>query len=362
MISNLEKIIEMKCVILAGGIGSRFWPYSRRSQPKQLLNIFGDKSMLQITVDRLKKISKISEIYIITREDLYDSIIKGVKGISKNNVIIEPSGKNTAPAIGMMASYLALKNPNDVMCVFPADHYIVGHQKFERAIKRADLLAREGDNIVTIGIKPSYPSTAYGYIQYDENNRLESMEAYHVKAFAEKPHEKLAERFIKSGDFLWNAGMFFWKVETFLDGMKKHMPELLDTLEKIAPKIKDGESFSDLWEFIVPESIDYGLLEKADNIYVVPSDFQWNDIGSWNALYDVLNSDKMGNIIRGHGKIMDGENNFIHSKDKFTAILGMNNAVVINTEDATLVVDKNRVEEIKDLVNYLQNNNWDDIT
>ena len=352
----------MKCVILAGGFGSRFWPYSRKNRPKQLLNILGEKSMLQITVDRLKKIKKISEIYIVTRKDLYSSIIKEIKGINRKNVIIEPSGKNTAPAIGMMASYLALDNPDDIMCVFPADHYIVGHQKFSKAITSADLLAKKGDNIVTIGLKPSHPSTAYGYIQYDENNRLDTIEAFQVKAFAEKPHKKLAERFIKSGDFLWNSGMFFWKVQTFLDGMEEHMPELLEILEKIAPKIKTGESFNDLWEFIVPESIDYGLLEKANNIYVVPSDFQWNDIGSWNALYDVFNCDKNGNIIRGSGRIMNGENNLIHSKNKFTAILGLNNIVVVNTDDVTLVVDKRKVEEVKNLVDYLKNNDMKDIT
>ena len=352
----------MKCVILAGGFGSRFWPYSRKNRPKQLLNILGEKSMLQITVDRLKKIKKISEIYIVTRKDLYSSIIKEIKGINKKNVIIEPSGKNTAPAIGMMASYLALDNPDDIMCVFPADHYIVGHQKFSKAITSADLLAKKGDNIVTIGLKPSHPSTAYGYIQYDENNRLDTIEAFQVKAFAEKPHKKLAERFIKSGDFLWNSGMFFWKVQTFLDGMEEHMPELLEILENIAPKIKNGESFNDLWEFIVPESIDYGLLEKAKNIYVVPSDFQWNDIGSWNALYDVFNCDKNGNIIRGSGRIMNGENNLIHSKNKFTAILGLNNIVVVNTDDVTLVVDKRKVEEVKNLVDYLKNNDMKDIT
>ena len=352
----------MKCVILAGGIGSRFWPYSRKNQPKQLLNIFGEESMLQITVNRLKKIKKISDIYVITRKDLHKSIIKNIKGVNANNVIIEPSGKNTAPAIGMMAAYLALKNPNDVMCVFPADHYIVGHQKFQRAIYRAGRIAKKGDNIVTIGIKPDYPSTAYGYIQYDENSQIESKEAFKVKAFAEKPHAKLAERFIMSGDFLWNAGMFFWKVKTFLDSMTIHMPELLSEVEKIAPKIENGDSFDDLWEFIKPESIDYGLLEKANNIYVVPADFQWNDIGSWKALYNILNSDRKGNIIRGSGIVMGGKRNLIHSKDNFTAVLGVDNVIVINAGDVTLVVDKDKVEDIKNLVDYLNTNNLNELT
>ena len=165
-----------------------------------------------------------------------------------------------------------------------------------------------------------------------------------------------------SGDFLWNAGMFFWKVKTFLKSMKIHMPELLSEVEKIAPKIESGDSFDDLWEFIKPKSIDYGLLEKADNIYVVPADFQWNDIGSWKALYDVLNSDKEGNIIRGNGTVMDGKGNLIHSKDNFTAVLGVDNVVVINAEDVTLVVDKDKVEEIKNLVHYLNTNSLDELT
>ena len=352
----------MKCVILAGGIGSRFWPYSRKNNPKQLLKIFGDKSMLQITVDRLAKIKKIEDIFIITRNDLYKPIVKNIKGINKKNVLIEPSGKNTAPAISMMASYLALENPSDVMCVFPADHYIVGHQKFQKSINIADKIARKGNNIVTIGIKPNYPSTAYGYIQYDENNKIESNEIFHVKTFAEKPHRKLAERFIESGDFLWNSGMFFWKVDTFLNSMKIHMPELLNEVEKIAYRIKKGDSFNDLWEFIKPESIDYGLLEKANNIYVVPADFQWNDIGSWKALYDVLNSDAEGNVIRGHGKVIEGEKNLIHSRDKFTAILGVSDTVVINTKDVTLVVNKDKVENIKDLVKFLNDNKMGHLT
>ena len=352
----------MKCVILAGGSGTRFWPLSRSNYPKQLLNIVGKKSMLQMTVDRLKKIKMVSHIYIITRKELYDIIIRDIDGIDPQNIIVEPEGKNTAPAIGMMAEYFHLINPSDIMGVFPADHLIVGHQKFVKALRTADHISRKNNCLVTIGIKPTYPSTAYGYIQYDENNQIESKEAFQVKAFAEKPHEKLAERFIASGDFLWNAGIFFWKVKTFLNSMRIHMPELLNGVEKIAPKIENGDSFDNLWEFIKPESIDYGLLEKADNIYVVPADFQWNDIGSWKALYDVLNSDRKGNIIRGNGIVMDGKGNLIHSKDKFTAVLGVDNVIVINTGDVVLVVNKDKVEDIKNLVHYLNTNSLNELT
>ena len=351
----------MKCVILAGGAGSRFWPYSREKKPKQLLNIVGEKSILQMTVDRLKKIKRITHIYIITRKDLYAQIINDIDGINPDLVIVEPSGKNTAPAIGMMGAYFALDNPDDIMGIFPADHLIVGHKKFEKAINTADSLAKKGEHLVTIGIKPSYPSTAYGYIQYDDKIDENYIDAYHVKAFAEKPHKKLAERFIASGDFLWNAGMFFWKVETFMQGLKKHLPELNENIEKIAHKLSAGESFDDLWEFIEPESIDYGLLEKAKNIYVVSGDFKWNDIGSWKALDSVLSSTKNGNIIKGDGKVIDGSNNLIFDNTKFTALVGVDDLVVVNTEDATLVVSKEKVEEVRLLVEYLKTNGKADL-
>ena len=351
----------MKCVILAGGSGTRFWPYSRYNRPKQLLNILGEKSMLQMTIDRFKKVKKVTDIYIVTRKDLYNTIIKEVEGIDKDKVIVEPSGKNTAPAIGMMASYFALEDPDSIMGVFPADHLIVGHQKYEKAISTAYHLANKGENLVTIGIKPNYASTAYGYIQYDEKSEQDHIDAYHVKTFAEKPHKKLAERFVASGDFVWNAGMFFWKVGTFMNSLKTHMPDLAEILIKIGPKIHSRKSFSNLWEMIEPESIDYGLLEKADNIYVVCGDFDWNDIGSWNALYDVLNSDKNGNIIRGSGKIMNGNNNLIHSKDRFTAILGLDDIVVVNTDNATLVVPRDKVEEVKHLVEFLKANGQEEL-
>lgn len=344
----------MKCVILAGGSGTRFWPYSRHHHPKQLLNIIGDTSMLQMTVDRLKKIKKVTDIYIITRKNLYDLIIQNIKGIKPDHVIVEPSGKNTAPAIGMMAAYLAIDNPDAVMGIFPADHLIVGHRKFEKAVSTANHLAKKGDNLVTIGIKPHYPSTAYGYIQYDEKSEEDHIDAYHVKTFAEKPHKKLAERFISSGDFVWNAGMFFWRAGTFMDSLKTFMPDLTDSLNKIAPKLHAGEQFDELWKFIDPESIDYGLLEKTDNIYVVTGDFKWNDIGSWSALYDVLNPRDDGNIVRGNGKVMNGKNNLIQSNGKFTAVLGLSDLVVVNTDDATLIVPRDKVEDVKDLVAFLK--------
>jgi len=352
----------MICVILAGGSGKRFWPLSRRDHPKQLLNIVGDKTMLQMTVDRLKKVKGVEDIYIITRSDLKEKVINNVKSIKPDNVIAEPSGKNTAPAIALISAIIDLRNPNSVVGVFPADHLIIGHLEFQKAIVTAESLAKEKNAIVTIGVKPTFASTGYGYIQHDEEISEKNFEGvYKVKTFAEKPHKKLAERFIKSGDFLWNAGMFVWKTETLFKGLKTYMPELHDSITLISEKIKECKNYNDIWKEIDSESIDYGLLEKVNNIFVISCEFQWNDLGSWNALYNILPKDNRGNIIRGLGKVLDGKNNFIHSEKIFTAVVGTDDMVVINTDDISLVVHRDKVELVKEMVKFLEETGSDNL-
>tara|TARA_B100000131_G_scaffold237070_1_gene229120 strand:- start:5 stop:1063 length:1059 start_codon:yes stop_codon:yes gene_type:complete len=344
----------MICVILAGGSGKRFWPLSRKDQPKQLLNIVGDQTMLQMTVDRLKKVKEVEDIYIITRSDLKEKIIKNVQSIESDNVITEPSGKNTAPAIALISTIIDLKNPNSTIGVFPADHLIIGHLEFQKAILTGKKLAKEKNAIVTIGVKPTFASTGYGYVQFEEMSKNNFEGVFKVKAFAEKPHKKLAERFIKSGDFLWNAGMFIWETKTLFEGLKVHMPELYDSMAIISDRIKEGKNYDDIWTHIDSESIDYGLLEKVNNIYVISCEFQWNDLGSWNSLYKILAKDKKGNVTRGLGKILDGENNFIHSENIFTAVVGVSDMVVICTDEVNLVVPRDKVELVKEMVNYLE--------
>jgi|TARA_B100001079_G_scaffold231553_1_gene211302 mannose-1-phosphate guanylyltransferase len=338
---------------MAGGSGTRFWPMSRQAQPKQLLKIIGDQTMLQITVDRLSKCKKTEAVYISTRKDLNTVIKKEIKGVLPKNIIAEPSGKNTAPCIGLSALHISKIDNEAVMGIFPADHLIVGHRAFEKALNHASKVAVEREALVTIGIQPTFPSTAYGYIQYDPDKKVDKLDAYPVRTFAEKPHLNTAKRFIKSKDFLWNAGIFIWKIDVFLEELGQHMPELSEQLQKIRKRIKSRKSFADIWTEIVPESIDYGLLEKTKNIYVIKSDFRWNDLGSWNAVYDVLPKRKDGNLVKGGGVVIDGNNNFIQNNDHFTAVVGLDNVVVISTEDATLVVNKDNVEDVRKAVDFL---------
>lgn len=351
----------MYCIIMAGGSGTRFWPYSRHSRPKQLLKIVGETSMLQMTVDRLKKINTVQDIFIVTRQDLADVIKEEISGVKPENIIIEPSGKNTAPCIGLSALKIAKLQKNAVMGIFPADHLIVGHKHFAKAITTAKHIALKKNALVTIGLKPTFPSTGYGYIQYNPESDADYLDAYNVKIFAEKPHLSLAEKFIKSGDFLWNSGMFIWTVDTFLKNVKEHMPDLFLQLEKIDKLIIAGKEFKELWEEIKPESIDYGIMEKAQDVYLIKAEFEWSDLGSWNTVYDYMHKNDEGNAIKGDGIVLNGKNNFIQSDNRLTAIFGLDNIVVVNTDDATLVIPKDQVENVKELVNYLKKQNRNEL-
>ncbi|HJM47770.1 MAG TPA: mannose-1-phosphate guanylyltransferase [Candidatus Marinimicrobia bacterium] len=347
---------------MAGGSGTRFWPLSRKESPKQLLNIVGGDSMLQMTVDRLRKVKFVDDIFIVTRSDLANKITETIEGIPKENIIIEPSGKNTAPCIGLSALRLEMLKKDSVMGVFPADHLIVGHQKFQKALKTANHLVQKKHSIAAIGIKPTYPSTAYGYIQYNKDEVAGQADTYHLKTFAEKPHLNLAKRFMQSGDFLWNSGIFIWRANVLLDLMKVHIPDLYKQLIKMKPILKKNQDISYLWESITPESIDYGLMEKVgSDAYVIKADFKWNDLGSWNALYDILPKNKEGNVVRGEGMILNGKDNFIYSQDHFTAVVGLENVVTVHTDDVTLVVHKDQVEEVKSMVGLIAGSNRENL-
>lgn len=347
----------MYCLIMAGGRGTRFWPLSRNSRPKQLLKIIGDRSMLQMTVDRLRKTKCVEEILVAASPELAEKIMDEIEGVPSQNVIVEPSGKNTAPCIGLAAHHLLARDSDAIMGVFPSDHLIVGHKGFSGALSTARDLAETENALVTIGIVPSSPHTGYGYIQFDRRNELIEDKAYRVKTFAEKPTLSAAERFLKSGDFLWNSGMFVWKASTFLEAMESLMPEHFETLKKIGKTIGSEayeSTLDDRWGLLTAQSVDYGILEKSTNILVVRSEFEWSDVGSWNSFYEVLPKNGAGNVIRGDTIVLDAKNNMIHSSSQLTAVVGLDNIVVVSTPDATLVVPRDRVEDVKEIVALLK--------
>ena len=337
-------------VILAGGSGTRFWPYSRKRKPKQLLKIFSDKSMIQMTLDRILKFSTIEKIYIVASEDLCKLIYKEIN-IPKSNLLIEPKGKNTAPAIGLAAIHIYKKNPKAKMAIYPADQIIENQSSFIDTIRLADEIIEKNSSLITIGINPKYPATGYGYIQYIDNDE----NYYKVKSFAEKPPINTAMKFLESGDFLWNSGIFVWEAKLILLEMKQHMPDLHESLSLIYDTI-DTNNYSVVlkqeWELIDSESIDYGILEKSSNVCTIKGEFEWIDIGSWKSVFDLMKKNKK-NHFEGNIVTIDTNDSLIFSPQKLTAVIGMKDVIIVNLNDATLVMPMNRSEEVKKIVDML---------
>ena len=349
-------------VILAGGSGSRFWPQSRINHPKQLLKIFGSESMIRLTVNRLKSLTTPKYILIIASEDLCKKMKLEIPEIPSENFIIEPNGLNTAPAIGLAAIHVYNRDINAVMCIYPADHLITDTDKFCSIVTQGINFASTNSSLITMGIKPTYPATGYGYIQLGENSELNS-NIFKVKTFAEKPPIESANRFVESGEFLWNSGMFIWKAEAILLEMEIYMPELHESLDVIYDSLKSGKYDIVLdreWEIIQSESIDYGIMEKAKNVFTLKSDFSWNDMGTWNSVYEVLSKDKNGMILQGNVIAIESKNSIIHSPDKLTAVIGLENIAVVNTDDATLIMPLDQAEKVKNIVNQLKDSGMTD--
>ncbi|MAJ45578.1 MAG: mannose-1-phosphate guanylyltransferase [Candidatus Marinimicrobia bacterium] len=343
-------------IIIAGGFGSRFWPRSRKIYPKQLLKIFGNESMIRLTVNRLKSISNTSNILIVASEKLCTLMKLELPEIPNENFIIEPSGKNTAPAIGLAAIHVYNRDVNAVMCVHPADHLITETKKFCEIVENGINFVINSSALITMGIKPTYPSTGYGYIQIDTKHATDNG-INKVKTFAEKPPVESAKRFIKSGDFLWNSGIFIWKAETILLEMKTFMPELHESLDVIYDSLKVGKydiALKREWEIIKSESIDYGIMEKSKNVFSIEADFTWNDMGTWKSVYDVLSKDENGMVLQGNVISNQSQNSIIYSQNKLTAVIDINNLVVVNTDDATLIMPLNKAEKVKDIVKQLK--------
>jgi len=343
----------MIALIMAGGVGTRFWPLSRQTNPKQFLNIISKESMIQMTVKRLYPKIKFEDIYVVTAGSQAELTKKHLPELPSVNIIIEPFGMNTAPCIALSAQYLARKyDKHEKMIILPADHLIALNDDFLASLDIGEDAAG-ADNLVTFGIKPNYPATGYGYIEAGkeiDNNK------FTVIQFKEKPNLETAEQFINSGNFFWNSGMFMWKIETILNAFKAYLPKVAEVLEKIDKRWnKDGLSADISPEYaLMPKiPVDIGIMEQAEKRVVIPVDYGWSDVGSWKALYDIASKDKNNNVINCDNQTIDSCNNYVNSK-KFVALIGIENLVVVESDDALLIVQKDRSEDVKNIVEKLK--------
>jgi len=340
-------------IIMAGGVGSRFWPYSRKSHPKQFLDVLGvGKSLLQLTYHRFLPICEKENVYIVSNESYYDLIREQLPDLTDDQILLEPNRRNTAPCIAYASYKIASKNPNAVTIVTPADHAIFMEDEFIRTCNVALDFAMDEGRMVTIGIKPSRPETGYGYIQYKQESEGEVKE---VKTFTEKPQLELAMTFFESGDFVWNAGIFIWKTTTIIQQFEKLLPEISETFSSIEEDYySEGENDKIAWAYQRTKaiSIDYGIMEKAENVFVVPGEFGWSDLGSWSSLHEYHDKDDRENVIDGNALIYDSDECIIRSpKDKLVVIQGLEGYLIADCDDVLMICKKDDEKKIRSIVN-----------
>lgn len=350
-------------LIMAGGRGERFWPKSRKDLPKQFLSLTGDgKTMIQLTVERLLPIIDIEDIYVSTNENYRDLVLEQLKGLPSENILCEPMGRNTAPCIGLGAMHMEKKYGDAIMYVLPSDHQIKFDKMFLDTLEEAAYIAERGRNLVTIGISPTYPETGYGYIKF--NPHAHEGRAYKVERFVEKPNLDKAKEYIETQEYLWNSGMFTWKVSSILSHMEEWMPDTYARLRTIGDAIGSHREEAVLKEEFIKiesKSIDYGIMEKADDIYTLPGSFGWDDVGSWLAVERLQKSDAFGNVIHGNVVAISTKNSIVQAHTKLIATVGLENIIIIDTEDAILICDKDHAGEIKSVVENLRHSNREEL-
>ncbi len=341
---------------MAGGRGERFWPKSRKNLPKQFLSLTNDgKTMIQLTVERILPLVAMEDIYIATNESYRELVKTQLPNLPDQNILCEPVGRNTAPCIGLGAVHMLKKYDDAMMIVLPSDHLIKQKTFFLKTLRNACQVAEENSNLVTIGITPEYPETGYGYIRFDETNSLG--QAYKVAEFKEKPDLDTAKSYLASGQYLWNSGMFVWKLSSILEKMEKLMPETYLGLVKIREAIgaeEEGSVLQAEFQKMRSISIDYGILEHADDIYTVPGSFGWDDVGSWLALARINPTNEYGNVLSGNLITIDTKNSIIQGGDKLIETVGVQNLIVVDTPDAILICQKGNAEDIKKVLENLR--------
>lgn len=344
-------------LIMAGGKGERFWPLSTEGKPKQFLKLLGEETMLQMTVKRLEKLIPIDRVFIVTGEKYVTLVREQLPMLNDRNIIIEPVGKNTAPCIGLSAFIIEKYYKDATLAVLPSDHLIENEDKFLQILKTAsDFVEKKEDAIVTLGMKPNRPETGYGYIKYDEIcGKINQFEIRSVERFVEKPNDEKAAEYVKDGSYLWNGGMFVWKTSTILSLTKQHLNKTYELLNEIAIALEDdfASVLQDKYNKVESISVDYGIMEKAKNIYVIPSDFGWDDVGTWHSVERVREKDNFGNVCAGTVKIIDGHNNIIIGSNKPIVITGVSNLFVVESDEMIFIGSKEVIKNIKDIKNEL---------
>ncbi len=347
-------------VIIAGGKGERFWPQSRAAKPKHLLSVVGAKPLLVQTIDRVKPMVPAKNIFVITSAVQEKAVRTVCKGIPAANIIAEPMGRDTAVAVGLAAALVAARDPQGVFAVLPADHVIHDSKAYAGDLQAAFAAAEAAPVMVTIGIQPTEPATGFGYIQRGEKWKLcNRRQVFRVKRFVEKPKQDVAEGYLASGDYLWNAGMFVWSVSVVETALMRHAPALNVGLTAIRAALAKKRPLAGVLKKIYPKlekiSVDYALLEKATNVVVLPSSFDWDDVGAWPAVCKHLKPDAAGNVARGLSIVEQGVGNLVFADGKhLVTILGVDDLIVVHTTDATLVCPKSRAQDIKVLIKRVE--------
>jgi mannose-1-phosphate guanylyltransferase len=350
-------------VIMAGGIGSRFWPMSRQDYPKQFLDILNTgKTLIQWTFERFSSFIPVENIYVVTSQEYSEIVAEQLPQIRKENILGEPSRKNTAPCIAYISFKLQQLDPKASLIVAPSDHLILDPTAFVKVCLEALSFVGKHNAFITLGIKPTYPNTGYGYIQYEQHSVSDNV--FKVKTFTEKPNLELAKTFLASGDFLWNAGIFVWQVKNIIQAFEKYLPEMYDVFAAEKEKFNtanEKEALQTIYPLCTNISIDFGIMEKADNVYLIPSSFGWSDLGTWNSAYENLEKDYLENAVAGDNVIViDASRCMVHApNNKLVVLQGLDKFIVVDTPDVLLICHRDKEQEIKEYVAEVKRNKGD---
>jgi len=344
-------------LIMAGGGGTRLWPLSRRARPKQALTLVGERTMFEHAVDRIASLFQPEDIFVVTGEEHLESLLLQAPELPRANFLLEPVGQGTAPAIGLGAVHLRRRDPQAVMVVLTADHFIRDVERFRRVLTAAAQVAEKG-HLVTLGITPSFPSTAFGYIQQGEQlYEVDGFAVFRALRFTEKPSPETAFQMVESGLYTWNSGMFIWRVDRIMDEFARQMPDLYDVLMQIDAVLGTPAyepTLRRLWPELSPQSIDYGVMEGARDVVVIPVDIGWSDVGNWSSMREILPADADGNVVVGEHVGLETRNTIVFGGRRLIATIGLEDMIIVDTDDALLICPVDREQDVREMVRQLR--------